>query len=250
MKVSIITVTYNNVRTIEDTIESVLNQNYFANMEYIIIDGGSVDGTYYIINKYKDKINKIISEKDGGIYDAMNKGIKLADGDIVGILNSDDVYASNDVIEAVVNGFVKTSSDCVWGDLVCVDERDLTKIVRNWRSSSYEEGNFQKGWHPPHPAFFVKKNIYEKYGLFRTDLSTWADYELMLRFLVKNKITSSYIHKVLVKMREGGESNRSYWHQIKANFGCYMAFKINGLKASPFLIIKKPLFKLNQFFKN
>lgn len=248
MKFSIITTSFNSVKTIEDTIRSILVQNY-PNIEYIIIDGGSTDGTLEVINKYKNKIFKIVSERDSGMYDAMNKGIKLATGDIIGILNSDDVYISNEIIKIVANRFQEGGSDCVWGDLVYVDRDDLNKVVRNWKSSSYKEGGFQKGWHPPHPTFFVRKEIYNKYGLFRMDLSTSADYELLLRFLEKFKITSGYIPQMLVKMREGGVSNKSYLNLIKANFGCYKAFKINNLDIDWFFVFRKPLSKLNQFFK-
>jgi glycosyltransferase len=257
MKISIITVTLNSAKTIEDTIRSVIDQNY-PNIEYIIIDGGSTDGTLDILNKYKDsdtnknfsarRINKIVSEKDNSMYEAMNKGLRLATGDIIGILNSDDVYASNNVVKIVTDEFKKSNADCVWGDLVYVDKDDPNKVVRNWKSSPYEEGSFQKGWHPPHPTFFVRRKIYEQYGLFRTDLSTSADYELMLRFLEKYKTTSSYALHIFVRMRSGGQSNRTYANWIKANLGCYKAFKINGLKIDPFFIIRKPLFKLGQFF--
>lgn len=253
MRISIITATFNSEKTVEDSIKSVLNQTCeglpFAEIEYIIIDGGSTDGTLDIINKYEGRISKIVSEPDGGMYDAMNKGINLATGDIIGILNSDDFYVSNEVIKTVIQKFEETRADCVWGDLTVVDKNDVNKTVRDWKSGPYKEGSFQNGWHPPHPGFFVKKETYNKYGLFRTDMSTWADYELQLRFLEKNKISSAYIPQVLVKMRDGGGSNKSYWHLLKANFGCYKAFKLSGVKVSPFFIFRKPLSKLGQFFK-
>jgi len=247
MKISIITTSFNSAKTIEDTIKSVINQSY-RDIEHIIIDGGSIDGTLDIINKYKDKITKIVSEKDNGIYDAMNKGIKLATGEVVGILNSDDFYSSNSTLQMVADKMMETNSDCVWGDLVYVDQNDTSKVVRDWKSSPYKAGSFQRGWHPPHPTFFVKKSVYDKYGLFREDLSTSADFELMLRFLEKNKITSNYISEVLVKMRIGGASTRNYLNIIKNNFLCYKAFKINKFKISPIFILRKPLSKLKQFF--
>lgn len=247
MKVSIITTTYNSSKTIEGTIKSVLNQTY-SDIEYIIIDGGSTDGTLDIVNKYKDKIAKIVSEKDGGMYEAMNKGIKLVTGDIVGILNSDDVYASNGIIKTIVDELTRNDVDCVWGDLVYVDRDDPNKTIRSWKSSPYKTGSFQKGWHPPHPTFFVKMEIYERYGLFRTDLNTSADYELMLRFLERFKIASSYIPLVLVKMRTGGQGNRSYYNLIRANIGCYKAFKLNDLNIDISFIFRKPLSKVSQFF--
>lgn len=250
MKLSIITTTLNSYKTIEASIRSVLEQR-FTDIEHIIIDGGSTDGTMDIVKKFQSesgsRVAKIVSEKDSGMYDAMNKGIKLATGDIVGILNSDDIYASNEIIGLVASEFEKTGADCVWGDLVYVDKYDTNKIVRTWKSSAYKEGSFQKGWHPPHPTLFIKKEIYEKLGGFRTDLGTSADYELMLRFLEKNKITSSYIPQILVKMRAGGVSNKSYLNWIKANIGCYRAFKINGLKIDLLFMFRKPLSKIGQF---
>ena len=246
MKVSIITVVYNNKDTIKDAIESVLNQTY-KNIEYIIVDGGSTDGTVNIIKNYEDKIDKFISEKDNGIYDAMNKGIKLASGDIVGILNSDDFYASNNIIEKVVNEFIEKKVDSVYGDLVYVDAKNTDKIVRYWRSKPFKEGLFKKGWHPPHPTFFVRKEIYNKCGLFNLNFKIAADYELMLRFLEKCKISSSYIPQVLVKMRIGGESNKNIKNIIKANIECLKAWEVNDLTVNYFLFFIKPISKILQF---
>ncbi len=254
MKLSIITTSLNSAKTIGDSIKSVLAQNY-ADIEHIFIDGGSTDGTLEIVKKcdgeYKSsgRTIKVVSEKDNGMYDAMNKGIKMATGDIIGILNSDDFYASDDVITTVVAEFEKSQADCVWSDLVYVDKTDPSHVVREWKSSPYKEGSFEKGWHPPHTTFFVRKGIYEKYGLFRTDLSTACDYELMLRFIEKNRISSSYIPQVLVKMRAGGASNNCYWTRFKANIGCYKAFRLNNLKVGISFILRKPLSKLGQFIK-
>ncbi|MGA1846340.1 glycosyltransferase family 2 protein [Deferribacter abyssi] len=247
MKVSIITVVYNNKDTIKDAIESVLSQTY-KNIEYIIIDGASTDGTVDIIRNYGDKIDKFISEKDNGIYDAMNKGIKLASGDIVGILNSDDFYVDNRVIEKVVDVFENNNCDSLYGDLVYVNKDNIDKIVRYWKSREYKEGLFKKGWHPAHPTFFVKREVYEKYGMFNLDFKIAADYELMLRFLEKYKITTAYLPEVMVKMRVGGESNRSIKNIIRANIECYKAWKINKLQPPLLLGIKKPLSKIFQYF--
>jgi len=246
MKVSIITVVYNNKNTIKDTIESVLNQIY-KNIEYIIVDGASTDGTVEVIKSYGDKIDKFISEPDNGIYDAMNKGLKLATGEVVGILNSDDVYADNKVIETVANTFQKCDCNATYGDLVYVDKEDLDEVVRYWKSKSFEKGSFQKGWHPAHPTFFVKKEIYDRYGLFNLDFKIAADYELMLRFMERYNISTHYIPEVLVKMRVGGESNRSIKNILKANIECYKAWQLNDLKISPFIVAKKPFLKLFQY---
>ncbi|MFA5098656.1 MAG: glycosyltransferase family 2 protein [Candidatus Paceibacterota bacterium] len=248
MKVSIITVCYNSAETIEGAIKSVLGQSY-PDIEYIVIDGASTDGTLEILGKYKNKIAKIVSEKDSGIYEAMNKGIALATGDIVGILNSDDFYYDNDVVKTVVENIVKNDADACWGDLVYVKKDDTNKVVRFWKSSEYKPGKFIRGWHPPHPTFFVKRELYQKYGVFRLDLSVYADYELMLRFLEKYKIKGFYIPKVFIKMREGGASN---WRSIKKVFRGsmenYKAFKMNGLKFGFIAVVVKPLSKITQIF--
>jgi len=221
VKVSIITVVYNGKNTIEDCLKSVANQTYPL-IEHIIIDGGSTDGTLDVIKKYKNKIAKVISEPDKGIYDAMNKGLRSADGDIIGILNSDDMYADNSVIESVVSTITDNNVDSCYGDLVYVDRDDTAKIKRQWKAGEYKKEKFKKGWMPPHPAFFVKKEMYERYGYLNLDFPLAADYELMLRFLYRYGITTAYIPKVLVKMRAGGTS-RPGLYTIKATIENYRA---------------------------
>lgn len=248
MKITIITVVWNNVTTIQDAIDSVLGQTY-ENIEYIVIDGASGDGTVEIVQSYGDNINKFISEKDKGLYDAMNKGIKLATGDIVGIINSDDFYKSNDILEIVSNEFMSKDIDCLYGDLEYVDANDTSKVVRYWKSRSFEDGLFQKGWHPAHPTFFIKREYYEKYGVFNLDFRIAADYEIMLRFLERYKLKSSYINRTFVKMRVGGESNRSIKNIIKANLESYKAWKVNGLYINPMRILLKPLSKILQYVR-
>lgn len=248
MLVSIITVVLNAKDTIEDTIRSVLSQTY-KDIEYIVVDGGSTDGTSDIINRYKDKIPKFISEKDEGIFDAMNKGLKLSRGGLIGFLHSDDIYANSCVIEKVVEEMERNNVDACFGDLVYVDRKNPNRVIRYWKSSSFRLGKFKRGWMPPHPTFFVRKWVYEKYGGFNLDFPIAADYELMLRFLEKYKIKTCYIPQVLVKMRMGGNSNRSVKNIIKANIECYKAWKENDLEISPFIIFKKPILKLSQFVK-
>ena len=245
MKISLITVVYNNKTVIEDAIRSVLSQNY-KDIEYIIIDGASTDGTLNIIDKYKKKISRVVSEKDNGTYDAMNKGLKLATGDIVGCLNSDDFYANNNVISTVAKVFSERKVDCCYSDLDYVSKNKTEKVVRKWKSRYYEDGLFRKGWHPPHPTLFIKKDVYRKYGYFNLDLKIGADYELMLRFLEKHRINSYYIPEVLIKMRIGGSSNRSIMQILKANYECYKAFKINGMKPNLLIIFYKLLSKIKQ----
>ncbi len=247
MKVSIITICYNSQETLEDTIQSVLAQDY-NNIEYIIIDGASKDGTLKIIDKYKNSISHITSEPDKGIYDAMNKGVKKASGDLIGILNSDDFYSSDTVISDIVKQVELKNSDSIYADLVYVDRNDTDKIVRNWKSGEYKAGQFLKGWMPPHPTFFVKKWVYEKHGLYNTILKSAADYEFMLRVLHKAKISTCYLPEVITKMRLGGESNVSLKNRIRANKEDRTAWKMNGIKPGIFTLIRKPLSKLKQLF--
>lgn len=247
MKVSIITVSYNSEKTIEDTIKSVLSQDY-PNIEYVIIDGASKDATLEIVRKYRDKITQVISEKDKGIYDAMNKGIALATGDIIGILNSDDFYADANVISSIVAQFTPTI-DAVYADLVYIDANNTDRITRLWKSGNYTQGDFKKGWMPPHPTFFVKSECYQKYGNYSLQLKSAADYELMLRLIHKEQIKINYLPKVIVKMRTGGASNASLKNRIRANKEDRMAWRMNGLKPGFFTFIRKPISKIIQFIR-
>lgn len=245
LKVSIVTVVYNDQKFIENAIESVFSQT-FPNIEYIVIDGGSTDGTLDKIKKYSDRISKIVSEKDKGIYDAMNKGITLASGDIVGILNSDDIYAYDGVIDDVVKAFQDSNSDCSYGDLAYVDQ-NITKTVRLWKSCPYKENLFSKGWMPPHPTFFVRRSFYEKLGGFDLRFSLAADFELLFRFLHKGGLRAEYIPRVLIKMRLGGKTNKSFWNIIKQNIEIMEILAENKVGISPFFLFSKAGVRLRQF---
>ena len=245
--ITIITVAYNAATTIANTIKSVLNQTY-KNLEYVIVDGCSKDGTIEIIKSFADERITFISESDKGIYDAMNKGIGLATGNIVGILNSDDFYADIDVLEKVVEGFIATNCEALYGNLLYVDAIDTKKIIRTWVAGNYNHNNFLQGWMPPHPTFFVRREIYEKYGKFNTSLKSAADYELLLRFLYKHKIAAYYLPKILVHMRTGGISNRNIVNRIKANLEDRKAWKMNNIKPRFYTLFLKPVRKINQFF--
>ena len=249
MKVSIITVCFNSNKTIKDTIESVMSQKY-DNIEYIIVDGGSTDGTLEILTKYQTRISKYISESDEGVYDAMNKGIKLATGDIVGFLNAGDFYAVETAILQIATSLQENDCEIVYADLEYVAENNPGKTVRKWKSQPYQSGLFKKGWHPPHPTFFAKKTVFDKYGGFDLSYNIGADYELMLRFLQRYNIKTEYIPRVLVKMRSGGISNKNLYQIIKANIECYRAWRKNGLKVTPLIMLKKPVSKLVQYMKS
>ncbi|RAP33983.1 glycosyl transferase [Candidatus Marinamargulisbacteria bacterium SCGC AG-439-L15] len=229
MKVSVVTPVYNNERTIAHCIESVDEQSY-SNIEHIIIDGESTDNTLKIINQSKGRVSRVISEPDDGIYDAQNKGLRLASGDVLVVLNSDDYFASSTVIENVVSSFEKNSVDVVYGDALFVDEFDTNKVIRYWKTGEYSWKRLKRGWEAPHPSFFVKKSIYEKYGYLNTELRISADFELMLRFLGRYKVSSSYLNQYLASMRYGGDSNQSLSQRYKGNKECYLAWKSNGFK--------------------
>ena len=246
MKISIITVCYNAEDTISDAIQSVLTQDY-KDVEYIIVDGKSTDRTLEIIQSIKNGI-KLISEKDQGIYDAMNKGINTASGDVIGILNADDVYKNCQVLTEVMDAF-KANVSIVYGDIEYVKYNDLSKVVRKWKAGIFRSGKFKWGWMPPHPGFFVKKSCYESFGLFNLNLSTSADYELMLRMLEVHHLTCHYIPKTITSMRVGGASNSSLKNRLIANRNDKKAWTIHPINPFWFTFILKPLRKLPQFFR-
>jgi glycosyltransferase len=246
-KITIITVCFNSENTIETTIKSVLSQKY-NNIEYIIIDGNSTDNTKRIIENYRNRISSFISENDKGIYFALNKGISISTGNIIGILHADDVYTNEYVISNVVETFEKSKADAIYADLQYVAKENINKVIRNWVSGKYKENSFLFGWMPPHPTFFVKKEIYESYGVFNTLFKSAADYELMLRLVHKHKIKLAYLNKVIVKMRLGGKSNQSIKNRINANLEDRKAWAINNLKPHFFTLYLKPIRKIKQFF--
>lgn len=241
MKISIVTATYNRADTIRDTIESILSQTY-QDWEHIIIDGASKDNTLDVIKEYEDRYNgrlKLVSEPDKGIYDAMNKGIRMASGDIVGILNSDDVYYDPTVLQSILSTFKENKTDSIYAGAMVVEWDDLSKIKRIKKGSPMPPKGFSTGWHPSHPTFYVKRECYDKYGVFDEDFGIAADMELMIRFLEKYKISSVYLPKILVKMRFGGASNSSIKVILNSNKDVLRAFEKNGLSKPKFYLLKK-----------
>jgi glycosyltransferase involved in cell wall biosynthesis len=245
MKITIITATYNSAATVKDTLNAVSAQDY-ADVEHIIVDGLSTDDTLTIVSGFPH-LAKVVSEKDKGIYDAMNKGIGLATGDIIGILNSDDIYIDSTVLSEVARVFADPEVMTVYADLQYVDAGDLYRIRRTWVAGPFKKKNFYYGWMPPHPTFFVRKEVYRQAGLFSTDLRSAADYELMLRILLKYGFSARYLPRVIVKMRVGGMSNASLNNRLRANQEDRLAWKLNGLKPNFFTLYLKPLRKLHQF---
>lgn len=227
MKISVITICHNSEKNIEHTIKSVLSQTH-KNLEYIIVDGHSTDGTADIIRSFGPKISKFVSEPDKGLYDALNKGVGMATGEVIGFLHSDDFFANSNVLSKVSEMFEQRNPDSVYGDIQYVDQLDIRRILTNRRYGKCRIWKFKLGWAPPHPTFYVKRKFYEKYGAFDTSFDIAADYDCILRFLVKHKLTSTYVPEVMVRMRVGGVSNRTMKNVRKKWREDYRAMRKNG----------------------
>jgi glycosyltransferase len=245
LKISIITATFNSASTVSDTLCCIRDQDY-QDIEHIIVDGKSSDGTLEIVGEFPH-VSKIISEKDRGIYDAMNKGLRAASGDIIGILNSDDIYMHAEVLTIVANVFSDPKVKTSYADLQYVQVNNLNKVVRTWKAGKFSKRNFYFGWMPPHPTFFVRRDVYDKVGLFHLGLRSASDYEMMLRILIKHEISTHYIPETLVRMRAGGMSNASFRNRITANREDRLAWKLNELEPHFFTLFAKPIRKISQF---
>lgn len=249
MKISIVTVVYNNPQ-VREALDSILSQRLRPGdeLEAIVIDGGSTDGTLEAIEGYRSRLGVFLSERDRGIYDAMNKGLACASGDVIGTLNSDDLYQDDQVLARVLESFRTSKAKVVYGDLVYVQKVNSSKVIRYWKSNPFRGGLFERGWMPPHPTFFVRKEVYQEHGVFDLSYRLASDFELTLRFLAKAKVPFEYIPEVLVRMRLGGATNGSLQNIWRANVESYRACKKNGLKISPWFIALKVLSKVPQFF--
>ncbi len=238
MKVSIITTVRNNEASIAHAIDSVLNQDY-PDIEYIVIDGGSDDTTVDIIKSYGKIINRFISESDRGMYDGMNKGLKLATGNIIGLLNSDDFYENNRVISEVVEEFMRKKVELVFGDIVFVHPQNIGQIIRYYSSAKFHPDLLSWGWIPAHTSCFLKREVYEKYGCFKTNYQIAADYELLLRFIKVHQISYSYLPKVLVRMRPGGASNKNLLCRWISNQEVLKACSEHGIQTNFFKLLAR-----------
>jgi glycosyltransferase len=245
MKISIVTATFNSAATVADTLRSIRDQIH-PEVEHVIVDGGSTDGTLGIVKEFPH-VAKVITGKDDGIYDAMNKGIISAGGEVIGILNSDDVYTDDTVLAEIASAFTDKAVMTVYADLQYVHPGDLNRVQRTWKTGVFRKRKFYFGWMPPHPTFFVRRSVYEQAGLFNLALRSAADYEMMLRILLKLGMTAYYIPRVLVKMRAGGISNASLFNRLRANREDRLAWKLNGLRPYFFTLYLKPLRKIHQF---
>lgn len=246
MKISIVTAVYNRVGTIATTLRSVDSQSY-QNVEHIIQDGGSTDGTLELIREFGASFPALLSERDGGIYDAINRGISRANGDIIGLMHSDDFFADDSALEKIAEAFTDRGIDGVYGDLDYVSATNSSKILRRWRSGPYQPDLLKRGWMPPHPTLYLRREVFERWGLYDTSMRIAADYEAMLRFLVKGDIRLTYIPEVLVKMRIGGESNRSLCRIVQKSREDYIAIRRHGVGGINTLVAKN-FSKFKQFF--
>jgi glycosyltransferase len=249
MRVSLVTVVFNCSDYIEGCIRSVISQDY-NDIEYIIIDGGSTDGTIPLIQKYRNKIDYFITEKDVGMYDALNKGLAVATGDLVGALNADDLFATNDVISSVVNCFKQNKCDMVYGNLNFISRANLKKVTRRWKSKTYQFQNISRGWMPAHPTMYIKRNLIIEEGGYSLNFGSCADYELILRILKRNGSNVVFLNKLMVLMRNGGMSNGSIGKVYRTLINDYRALAFNKIPNPLLVTLLKKLRKLNQFFVN
>jgi glycosyltransferase len=247
MKVSIITAVFNRRDTIEDALDAVSRQDY-AGIEHIVVDGASQDGTVEVLERRRSGIAVLVSERDDGIYDALNKGIGLATGDVIGFLHADDLFADDRVVSRIAAAFADPSVEAVYGDLDYVSRTDAQRVIRRWRAGTYSPRRLAWGWMPPHPTFYVRRRVYERLGGFDTRHRIAADYDCILRFLGRGGIVPAYIPEVLVRMRLGGESNRSVGNILRKSVEDYRALRVNGVGGMGALAWKN-LSKLGQFLE-
>ena len=236
---------FNRADTIADALRSVETQSY-QNVEHIVQDGGSTDGTLDVIRQFSASSAKMVSEPDNGIYDAINKGISRANGDIIGLMHSDDFFSDDLVLERVAEIFRDREVDGVYGDLDYVSASNTGKIVRRWRSGPYHADLLKRGWMPPHPTLYLRREVFDRWGLYDTSMRIAADYEAMLRYLVRGDIRLAYIPEVLVKMRVGGESNRSLSRILQKSREDYTALRRHGVGGINTLLAKN-FSKIEQF---
>jgi glycosyltransferase len=246
LKISVITVVFNRRDTIEDALRSVASQVY-GNVEHIVVDGGSSDGTMDVLNACRGQLDVLLSEADSGIYDALNKGIALSTGDVVGFLHSDDVFADTRVLSRIAEVFADEAVGAAYGDLVYVHEVDMARVIRHWSAGNFSKSKLTWGWMPPHPTFYVRRSLYAQLGSFDLRYSISADYDTMLRFLGRGQVRATYIPEVLIKMRLGGVSNRSLANILQKSWEDYLALRRNGVGGLGALVWKN-LSKVGQFF--
>lgn len=245
LTVSLVTATFNAANTIVQSIESARCQDY-SRIEHIVVDGKSSDETLALLAPFSDYLASVVSEPDSGIYDALNKGVLRATGDVIGVLHADDLLVDPQVLSYVARVFEQTSADAVYGDLLYVNRNDPNRVIRHWRAGQFSREKLAKGWMPPHPALFIRRSLYEGLGLYDTRYRIAADYELILRFLLRPQTITVYLPRVLVKMRVGGVSNATIRNLIRKSWEDYAVMRRAGLSATKALVYKN-LSKIPQF---
>ena len=246
MNISVVTAVYNRSETVGQTMCSLQSQNY-EHYEHIVVDGGSSDGTIEVIQEFSDHRTKLASGPDAGIYDAINKGISRATGDVVGLMHSDDFFASDHVLGKIAKAFEDPTVDGVYGDLDYVSASDLGRVIRHWRSGAFSPKMLKWGWMPPHPTLYLRRRVFDHWGTYDTSYRIAADYDAMLRWLGRGQIKLAYIPEVLVKMRVGGESNRSLGRILAKSREDYRAIRSNDIGGVGTLVMKN-ISKIGQFF--
>lgn len=245
LQISLITAVFNRAQTLGEALRSIHNQTW-QNIEHIVIDGGSTDGTLAVLDQHRDRIAEMVSEPDQGLYDALNKGIRKASGDVVGFMHADDQFASPHAVARIASAFEDPAVEAVYGDLAYVKQGDVSKVVRYWRAGRYQRDQLAHGWMPPHPTFYVRREIYSRLGVFDTRYRISADYDNMLRLLWGGGVRASYIPEVLVRMRTGGVSNRSLLNVLLKSREDYAAMRKHGIGGLRALLMKN-VTKLPQF---
>ncbi len=246
MRLSVVTAVLNRIDTLQACLESVAGQTH-PEVEHVLIDGGSTDGSVELLQRWADRLGHFVSEPDRGLYDAVNKGVAAATGDAIGILGADDVYATPATLAHVAQALERTGADSCYGDLLYVSASDPARVIRTWISGDYRPGAFRRGWMPPHPTFFVRREVYQRFGLYDTRFRIAADYELMLRLLERERITTCYLPEVVVRMRLGGTSNRGLRQLVRKSREDLRAWRQNGMRGGRRAVACKNLVKLPQF---
>lgn len=246
MKISIITVSFNAAHSIAQTLQSVAAQNY-TDIEHIVIDGGSTDGTLDVIKQNGAHLAHVISEPDRGIYDAMNKGIRLATGDVVGMLNADDVYSDDGVLSQVAQVMERDSLDALYGDIEFFPAGDPSKTVRRYRSARFSPARIAWGWMPAHPTLFLRREVFDTYGLYKPDFRIAGDYEFIARIFKAGTLRCRYLPEVLVRMSSGGVSTAGWRNTMRLNKEVLRACRENGIRTNMFKLLSKYPFKMLEF---
>lgn len=247
-KISIITVCFNSEQTIKGTLESIKNQDY-NNIEFIIIDGGSGDGTLKVIENSGVSVAKLISEPDGGIYDAMNKGLRIVSGDIVGFLNADDQYATHSVLSQVVKKFEEEKLDAVLGDVAYFHKSNPGRIVRRYRSDGFSPARLAWGWMPAHPALFLSRSVIQRVGYFKSEYRIAGDFDYIARAFYGGNLKYYYIPEILVRMQDGGVSTAGWRSKFLLNKEVLQSCRENGISTNLFKILSKYPFKIREIFE-